>query len=265
MTTTLLSPESNWILSTGKDVPIPTLSVVVSAVNNVPPIPTSKLLFTNRSLAIEALPLTSIFKELSLVKSVGVVIPIPKIPSWVKTKDVLPTPTWNFWTGVAVNIPTLSVPVSILNASPLLPKENLVGSVEDDVNIPIFLVLVSILSAVPPTPTSSLVLTSKKFTSRVSFISTSLSKVAFPTKLEVPDTLKFPLIETSFEKVALPPTVKSDNKFKSPTRFSIYALFQTYKFSNNESLLLVNTGLGGAGIGILDYGYTNSCCFSSSC
>ena len=119
------------------------------------------------------------------------------------------------------------------------------------VNIPTLSVPVSMLSAVPPTPTSSLVLTSKKLTSSVSFIRTSLSKVAFPTKLEVPDTLKFPSIKTSFEKVAIPATLKSDNKFKSPTRFSIYALFQTYKFSNTESLLLVNTGLEGTGIGIL--------------
>ena len=64
----------------------------MSAENKVPPTPTSKLLFTNRSLSIEALPSTSIFKELSLEKSVGVVVPIPKIPSWVKTKDVVPIP-----------------------------------------------------------------------------------------------------------------------------------------------------------------------------
>ena len=107
-------------------------------------------------LAIEIDPSTSSFNSpcaavLSpTIPNSGFVFPIPTLPSLVITKVLSSLElNWNFCCGVAVNIPTLSV-------------------------------LVSILSAVPPIPTSSLVLTNNLSTSKspssiISFLNVTFS------------------------------------------------------------------------------------------
>ena len=108
-----------------------------------------------------------------------------------------------------------------LDASSLNPNDNLDPSVESDVNIPTLFVLVSTLNAVPATPTSNLVRTvSMPATSILLFTSTKPVNVLIPPTLKLLSIVAFSPTNILFSKITSSPNVTGTSKRIGPEKIT---------------------------------------------